>query len=394
LSDQFIEVAALKYMDNVIGADVFRNTEVDSFADYAVYWLELLMELRAHKLTMDALPGVTRNDASAGLPLTRPTWNGLVASMIGLPVPLISLHLADLFSTPITLMPSNPLYGYAPLYYYPLAPTYQAAEFETALSNAAGEYDGLAGSNQLNKLTVPFMSQFVQYREPIRRLSTIGQMIQLYYPAADDAAESKQVRGATFDIMFNRELGLYDSHFDYIGAYCIGSTAAWDFIDNTAGAADKVNAEYAAVGDTAFTDVPDFADDNNTNLAMVGWMLQHNTLAGGSGFEAQKVAPHCQALNIHSGENAMTRRMIMAASRDLGMPYTTRPGLIQRLRPSDAQALSNSVQLTQGGNVVYREADSSHNSGTSPDTSPTDEKKGTGGNPWGKKSPAPGDSWF
>jgi hypothetical protein len=346
LSDSFLEIAMLEFADNVPGADVFRDTEIDSFADYAVHALELIMEFRAMKFAMDAVPGITRNDSSAGAPLTRATWNGLVSSVIGTPIPLISLHIADLFSTPIQSFGVNPLYGYPPLYFYPLSPTYQASGFETRLGAMAAEYDGLAGSNQLNRLTLKFTPDLVQYRRPVPLNHTLGHMATMYYPAADSVNGSYQVRDTTFD-MFLRDNAMETWEFDYIGLYCIGNTASWDAIVNTAGAANKVNLEYAEVGATAFTKVADYSTTPSVNLTYAGWMHQQQQLPGASGWDWSYIYPVSGKSNVFAaGEAAMTRRMVQAAMRDVHRPYTTPPGLIQRLKSTDV-GLENKFFLSQ-----------------------------------------------
>jgi hypothetical protein len=380
LSDSFIEIALDRYIDNVIGADVFRSTEIDSFADYAVYMWDIIVQFRAMKFLMDSVPAITRNDSSAGAPLTRATHNGMIASILGLPVPLISLHLADLVTTPIELYPPNPVFGYPTQYFFPIKPHYQAATFETNLGLAAAEYDGLAGSNQLGKLTIPLTTDLLQYRRPLPLQSSLGRLIQAYLPAQDDAAAAVEVRDNTFDLIFDKYI-IPDWHYDYVGFFCIGATAGWDMLVNTAGAAGKVNCQYATVGSSSLTDVSDFASSSTVN-SMARWMLNQDALAGSSLFYLGDVTPFVTKDNVFSvGESQLTRRMIQAAGRDCGRPYSTPAGLITRMKQSDNAIMAAARGEADKTIAAYQHLEDVQNSSTAADN-------------WNKSRPKSGHQGF
>jgi hypothetical protein len=330
INDNIIIKALTRHIDAVPGADVYRSTELDSYGDYIVYAAELLVELRAQKFLMDAVPAITRNDASAGAPFTRASWNGLIGSLIGTHIPYMSMNIAAMLTTPLLLWPGNPVFGYSDMYFYPMQPELQLTEVETLLSSMAGEFDGLAGSNQLNRLGRPFAAMDVQYRKPQSWHSGLGQAMKYYYPAADDANQKEHVRDATLDLIYDRYLGL-PLEYDYaIPMYCIGATAGYDWIINTAGAANKVNLEYGEIGDTGLTAVPDYAADAANNIIRAGWSWTQNLITGAIGFNTRHIPGAVQKDNFLPDENAVLRRFISALQADITGEVFYGPGLIRR----------------------------------------------------------------
>jgi hypothetical protein len=342
LSDSFIEIALTQYIDAIPGADVFRSTELDAYADYCIYMWGVFADLISQKYQIDALPGISRNDGAAGSPFTRASWNGLVGSLLGMHMPYVVRNLLKITCTPVVVDPGNPVYGYPERIWYGLSPQYTLANIEAHLGTAAGFFHGLGGSNQLGRLGSPVTLQDFQYFAPVPRFTPLGDFLTMYWPAADDGAGvSEDVRDNTFDLRFNRwvhQEGKLPWYYDLVGMLCVGATAGWDVLVNTAGAAGKTNFEYADIGDTSWTAVPDYAADAATNLTYVG-DFRHQLYAG-LGYTNKYQHGIVVKDNMFSGEDAFTRRQINQLTSNLvARDISGARGMINRTSRPNAQTI-------------------------------------------------------
>jgi hypothetical protein len=331
LSDSLVELALHRHYEAVPGADVFRSTELDSYADYTIKMAEVLVDLRAQKFLMDVFPGFARDDASAGSPWTRASWNGTIAWLMGQHVPYMSLNMAAMFSTPIMINTRNPTYGYPDFFFYPLSPNTTLADFETLLSEAAGEFDGLAGSNQLGRLGRGLTMSDIQYRAPQPYLSEMGQFYAFYYPAADDANTSAHSRANTGVVRFDTRIPI-GACWDY-GMYMfgIGTTAANDCMTLTAGAATKVNLAYGAVGDTGLTAVDDYVQGAAINQQCASWSNHQLQITAGQGFNLGYLPFKVIKTSALADETAYNNRFIRILERDVAREIWPAAGIIRHL---------------------------------------------------------------
>jgi hypothetical protein len=315
------------------------------------------------KVMIDVARSITRNDASAGSPLTRASWNGFVASLHGEPVPYMALNLVSFFSTPILVYAGIDSQGWMPTYVYPISPSMTLANLETLMTTIAGKYDGLVASNQLQSLTRPFQADDVQYRAPATLLSEIGQLMSYYYSARDDANESYLDLAAAMMLKTDQRVG-FGRIFDYFRVYGLNGTTV--FYANTAGNAGKVNLEYASVGDTGFTEVPDYAANAASNNKHAAQIFNHQSLlTGGLGINHNTYPHAIYKADAVASEAASDRVVVSALCRDMKTelfgPGLISGGFVNRTRAAIRRAQSreratvdrNVDQFLGSGGSIY-----------------------------------------
>ena len=75
----------------------WNSDQLDNYADLVCYGAQLLAELKGQVIIKEFCPALTRNDASAGAPFTRATWEGLISSLSNIKIPPMSYALVNLF---------------------------------------------------------------------------------------------------------------------------------------------------------------------------------------------------------------------------------------------------------------------------------------------------------
>ena len=250
----------------VSGSVRYDPTFAGQWEDSVLDGAKLVHELRIMLTELMLIPTITKNDASAGLPLTFQTLRGLIdtyQSMQNLVIPTLSLAMAQYWDTPIQMYGAIPEEGRHAVYILPTKEISTLANIETLITSLIGNYDGIVHANRNGLPYVKFSRALVEPLAPVSISSQLAILMLQQITCSDDTGPEIAELDETTDPRYFQHFG-YGEVWD--AAALLRNQDAADspkFLAAVAAAvAGKASIEYADRNATSFTAF----DDTSTTI--------------------------------------------------------------------------------------------------------------------------------
>ena len=329
IKSEWIVPALMKMINEAVIAR-WNPTQIDNYADLVCYGAQLLAELKAQSVLTDYVPGITRNDASGGLPFTRSTWEGLLPSLREVRIPPMSYALVNLFDKVIQKVGAEADAGTLASYFYPFTMSKTHAEIETLLGTITSLYDAAVYATQSGQLLIPIDMGWLNKIDEVSYVSQFALTVSQYFPFIYDnggaETETEEAFDGTTELYYSQVLGIPE----YADAYAAfrGSSGAPYIYKVQSVANDKISFYvYADIDTTALTEMAKTA-------TTMDWMY---TVATGA--SRTQVGPYIRNgegitmvyfTNVLPSAAAWDRRManwLARHSRNPGIPEVSLPVL-------------------------------------------------------------------
>ena len=241
----------------------WNATQIDNYADLVCYGAQLLAELKAQLTQIEYVPGLTRDDAAAGSTFSRPTLEGLLASLGEVRIPPMSYAFVNLFNKVIQIGSSQVDEGTLATYLAVHCPSKTLAQIETLLGTITGLYDAAVYASQSGQMLIPIDMNWLLKINEVSMGSQFAMCVARFFPINYDNGGVETETEETFStdtLFWSSVLGIPE-YYDALAAYR-GSSGAPHICVVQSIANDKISINKAAApGTTVYTEVDKTSTD-------------------------------------------------------------------------------------------------------------------------------------